>query len=167
MADMDVDVVCRKCGSKITHLCKYVTKKNPQDHDHAPVSFRDAAKNLLSFSVEGGLPTASIRAAKSAGYYSPGDENAPFFTEAYLYNLLAWKDPARTVLHFVRELIEAGGFDMAELQREVFEEQRAKALPEIERLLTLKKEGSCFTPRRDTWQNYRHGSETRNDERWV
>jgi hypothetical protein len=42
------------------------------------------------------------------GMYSEGDERAPFFTEAFLYNLLG-KDEARSVLHIVRRLCELAG----------------------------------------------------------
>ena len=40
--------------------------------------------------------------------YEEGNENAPFFTEAFLYNLLG-KDEARSVLGIVRRLSVLAG----------------------------------------------------------
>ncbi len=42
---------------------------------------------------------------KDGDMYEPGDENAPFFSEAFLYNLLG-KEAARTVLAHIRTLEE-------------------------------------------------------------
>lgn len=42
------------------------------------------------------------------GMYSDGDEERPFFTEAFLYNLLG-KDEARSVLGIMRRLCELAG----------------------------------------------------------
>lgn len=47
-------------------------------------------------------------------YYSKGDEDAPFFTEAYLYTLLG-KEDARTVLAYVRGLGVALGYSREDL----------------------------------------------------
>lgn len=44
------------------------------------------------------------------GMYSEGDEFAPFFTEAFLYNLLG-KDEARSVLGLVRRLCVLAGVE--------------------------------------------------------
>jgi hypothetical protein len=44
------------------------------------------------------------------GMYSEGDEKAPFFTEAFLYNLLG-KDEARSVLGIMRRLCKLAGVD--------------------------------------------------------
>jgi len=42
------------------------------------------------------------------GMYSAGDEEAPFFSEAFLYNLVG-KDEARSILGIVRRLcVQAG-----------------------------------------------------------
>jgi len=40
--------------------------------------------------------------------YTPGDEDAPFFSEAYLYTLLG-KEDARSLLSRMRELAQALG----------------------------------------------------------
>lgn len=44
------------------------------------------------------------------GMYSEGDETAPFFSEAFLYNLLG-KDEARSVLGIVRRLCVLAGVE--------------------------------------------------------
>lgn len=44
------------------------------------------------------------------GMYADGDETAPFFTEAFLYNLLG-KDEARSVLSIVRRLSVLAGVE--------------------------------------------------------
>ncbi len=44
------------------------------------------------------------------GMYSEGDEFAPFFSEAFLYNLVG-KDEARSILGIVRELLTAAGVE--------------------------------------------------------
>jgi len=46
---------------------------------------------------------------KESCYYSEGDEDAPFFTEAYLYCLLG-KENARTVLAYVNAVFNAAGY---------------------------------------------------------
>lgn len=42
--------------------------------------------------------------------YEEGDEDAPFFSEGYLYNLLG-KDDARTLLALMRPVWEAAGIE--------------------------------------------------------
>jgi len=61
----------------------------------------DALKELLEWKPEQfGLPNFF----KKSGYYSKGDEDAPFFSEAFLYNLLG-KEDARTLLHLLKEAL--------------------------------------------------------------
>lgn len=70
---------------------------------------------LRSFTLEG---TTYFRAlfirndtaadGKRYGMYDEGDERAPFFTEAFLYNLLG-KDEARSVLSIIRRLSVLAG----------------------------------------------------------
>lgn len=50
------------------------------------------------------------RTGKTYGMYAEGDENAPFFSEAFLYNLMG-KDDARTVLGIITRLCEVAGVD--------------------------------------------------------
>jgi hypothetical protein len=44
------------------------------------------------------------------GMYTEGDEHAPFFSEAFLYNLLG-KDEARSVLDIIRRLCRLAGVE--------------------------------------------------------
>ena len=47
--------------------------------------------------------------------YEKTDEDCPFISEAYLYNLIGKQD-ARTLLALLRNIIEAIGFDRFELE---------------------------------------------------
>lgn len=86
-------------------------------------------KKLLRFKVEG----APVRGFKSSGYYSKGDEEAPFYSEAYLYNLLG-KDDARSVLGYLRSLMETVGLDPTAVEREVNAEIAAEQEADKRRL---------------------------------
>lgn len=54
------------------------------------------------------------RWSASSGMYEEGDGQAPFFTEAFLYNLLG-KDDARSLLSIVRRLGKSLGVETQEL----------------------------------------------------
>lgn len=51
-----------------------------------------------------------LPAGERYGMYADGDEFAPFFSEAFLYNLLG-KDEARSVLGIMRGLCELAGVE--------------------------------------------------------
>lgn len=62
---------------------------------------KDTVKDLYNFKPEFfGCPSAF----KKSGYYTEGDEDAPFFSESFLYNLLG-KDDARTLLHLLEKAV--------------------------------------------------------------
>lgn len=62
---------------------------------------KDTVIDLWNFKAEFfGLP----KDFKESGYYQKGDENAPFFSESFLYNLLG-KDDARTLLHLLEKAV--------------------------------------------------------------
>ncbi len=67
----------------------------------------EAMKNLLSLVIEDGLDHTSPD-------YEEGDGEAPFFSEAYLYNLVG-KEDARTILGRLNRLGEALGMTYGEL----------------------------------------------------
>lgn len=67
-------------------------------------NIEDAIEELLNFSI-GHFP---IMADSDHAGYEKGDEKAPFFSEAYLYNLMG-KEEARTVLSYIRRLCDAVG----------------------------------------------------------
>jgi hypothetical protein len=67
-------------------------------------------EDLKEWKPEGGIPGFE----KMEGY-EKGDEEAPFFSEACLYTLFGWKDPARSLLGRMRSLAEAiGALDAVE-----------------------------------------------------
>lgn len=76
------------------------------------------------------LEAPPLRGFKSADGYSKGDEDQPFFSEAYLYNLVG-KDDARTILGTLHHLMKFMGVDPMVVEREVeaeiASEEREKA----------------------------------------
>jgi hypothetical protein len=80
--------------------------------------------------------------AWGGGWYTAGDEDAPFFSEAGLYALIG-KEDARSVLARLHTLVRAMGFDPASIehealvrlekaeqaQRDLLERRRTKAKP--------------------------------------
>lgn len=91
-------VSCSECGQDLKHVCN--------------VDFKSALVDLFKFTMEGGeLGTAELTDAfKKSPFYEEGDENAPFFSEAYLYNLVG-KEDARTILCLFENLARAAGID--------------------------------------------------------
>jgi hypothetical protein len=86
---------------------------HPVDEEAA----RELAKWLREFKLEGTTFWREffIERDKSAdgsvfGMYDEGDEEAPFFSEAFLYNLLG-KDEARSVLGIMRRLCTLAGVE--------------------------------------------------------
>lgn len=63
---------------------------------------KELAEKLLAFKV-GHMPNS----CKGDGFL-PEDENAPFFTEAYLYNLIG-KEKARELLGLMDKIWEEAG----------------------------------------------------------
>lgn len=88
----------------------------------APLAKRDAfgllaecqriVKRMMALKIEfdaATLKSISVNVS-GRGMYSKGDEDAPFYSEAFLYNLVG-KDDARTVLGSVERLAEILGVD--------------------------------------------------------
>ena len=95
---MHVEIKCLHCDQVITHICdEDVTK---------------AAKRLYEYKLE--FPAKAVKKAFKAmtdnAFFEEGDEEATFFSEAFLYNLIG-KEDARTVLGMIRGLLEAAGVD--------------------------------------------------------
>lgn len=85
----------------------------PTDQEEAD----ELAARLRSFTLEGSthwrehfIEWDTAPDGGRYGMYSEGDESAPFFTEAFLYNLLG-KDEARSVLGIVRRLCVLAGVE--------------------------------------------------------
>ncbi len=76
---------------------------------------REAIKHLYTVKLEGIDLKAHANLAWGPEGYEPEDEEAPFFTEAFLYNLLG-KEEARTVLSLVRQVGRALGMDDRDLR---------------------------------------------------
>ena len=64
----------------------------------------DDVKKLLSWSPS----YFDSSAFKESVYYEEGDENAPFFSEAFLYSLLG-KDDARTLSALIEKALKTKG----------------------------------------------------------
>lgn len=91
------------------------------DVRYRPVDEEEAAnlaEHLKSFTLEGETYWRNVfitndtnsKTLERYGMYAEGDEKAPFFTEAFLYNLLG-KDEARSVLGIVRRLSVLAGVE--------------------------------------------------------
>jgi hypothetical protein len=94
-----------------------------------PEDMKAIFKKLLRLKLE----SSPLRGFKSADCYSKGDEDAPFFSESYLYNLVG-KDDARTVLAYVHSLMKVAGLDPYKVEREVNAEMAAEKKAEDERV---------------------------------
>jgi len=94
-----LSIRCDRCKQRLTHVCSRTLKR--------------AISQLFTVKLED-RPHAGFF-SKSRGY-AKGDEDAPFFSEAYLYNLLG-KEDARTVLAIVNNLIRACGIEPADILR--------------------------------------------------
>ena len=70
---------------------------------------KELVRELVRFGVVG-KPEWPRKAVYGRAGYEKGDEDAPFFTEAFLYNLIG-KEDARELIGIVRKLCEATGLD--------------------------------------------------------
>ena len=61
---------------------------------------RAAFAELMKWTPE--APPRGFRMTKSNHFYTKGDEDAPFFSESFLYALFEWKDPPRGLLGRLR-----------------------------------------------------------------
>jgi hypothetical protein len=82
---------------------------------YLPVADRDELADLRRRIQSFGLEATSFwrdffDERGGGGMYAEGDEFAPFFSEAFLYNLVG-KDEARTILSLIRELCAAAGME--------------------------------------------------------
>lgn len=100
MLNSSLEITCTRCNQVIHHACNE--------------SLRDILKHLLTLRVDS-FP--SILFDEKNEFYSEGDENAPFFSEAFLYVLLG-KDDARTVLYNIEAVVRACGMDPHKLREE-------------------------------------------------
>lgn len=83
---------------------KVITRALEEDLGEVNKNFSKACAKLLKY-APGFLPDSCVNEADG---FEPGDERAPFFSEAYLYNLLG-KNDARTLLALMRPVWKAAG----------------------------------------------------------
>ena len=97
-------VICMKCGQELAHVCNE--------------EFVEAIKRLMKLKLDISHPRIKDMFKVSTGnyYYAKGDEDAPFFTEAFLYNLFG-KEEGRTILAVLDNLIRAAGIDPRALEK--------------------------------------------------
>lgn len=80
---------------------------------------RHTLLELLKWTPEGKEILKDVsKIVNGKGAYQKGDEDCPFVSEAYLYNLLG-KEDARTFLALLNNIIREMGLDMDELEEEV------------------------------------------------
>ncbi len=80
----------------------------------------DAAIKLYQY-APGYFPASP---SESPRLYDEGDDEAPFFSETYQYNLMG-KEEGRVVLALVHNLLQAAGFDSYDIH--ALEEKAARA----------------------------------------
>lgn len=68
----------------------------------------DALDRLMTWTPEDVDLRAISELNNGPGVFEPGDEKVPFFSEAYLYNLLG-KEDARTLMTLVHQALEEFG----------------------------------------------------------
>lgn len=92
---------------------KQYRRVDEEDEEEA----KELAERIRTFTLEGStywrdrfIESDTASDGSKYGMYSEGDENAPFFTEAFLYNLLG-KDGARSVLGIIRRLSALAGVE--------------------------------------------------------
>lgn len=80
-----------------------MTKKKKQE-------ILDAVRKLADFKLEWVLDKKRFPEFFTPPGYEKGDELAPFFSEACLYNLVG-KEDARTILGLIRNVLRAVGLE--------------------------------------------------------
>jgi hypothetical protein len=93
----EFEITCARCNAKIEHVC----------HEE----LCQWLVRMLRIKVP------APRGFKSSPFYAKGDENAPFYTEAFLYSLLG-KEDGRTICYSFDRLIQLCGFDPMQLRHE-------------------------------------------------
>lgn len=91
--------------SKEAHSRYHVYRQFSDDHN-----WKVTLKDMANWTPE--FPTDAF--TDDNPFYCGGDENAPFFSEAYLYPLLG-KEDARTLLYFFRAVFREMGVNLTEV----------------------------------------------------
>lgn len=101
---MSLSITCDRCDVKISHIC------NPE--------IKTLLLKLHMWKPHVSPSEALVAALQESDYYSEGDEDAPFFSESFLYNLLG-KEDARTLRGTLHSLQKAIGLDQDVLDEEL------------------------------------------------
>jgi len=109
----NLQITCTRCEMPVGHVC------NPD--------IKTLLLKIFTFKPEGAYSEAFIEALKESPYYREGDENHPFFSEGFLYNLLG-KDNARTVRAYLHSLMAAMGFARHGLYEDLVKLEKAQDL---------------------------------------
>lgn len=110
------DALCTSRSERVRHdadRLKVLTELFQRGQKILGISSENAQaqyRKLVKLKLDGAPP----RGFKSSPFYSKGDEEASFFSEAYLYSLLG-KEDARTVLALLRAVGTAIGVPDHEL----------------------------------------------------
>lgn len=106
MSNKDLEIMCKHCGQIVHHECN--------------TSLIEEAKHLYRLKPDDSPPKEIFNTNNP--YYSPGDEKAPIFTEAFLYTLFG-KETARSILRAVESVIRAAGLDPYLVAQEAYDEK--------------------------------------------
>lgn len=106
MSDSNLEIMCRHCGQIIQHVCN--------------TSLLEEAKHLYRLRPDDPPPKEIFNVNNPE--YSPGDEHAPIFTEAFLYTLLG-KETARSVLYTIEGILRAAGLDPHQIVEQACKEE--------------------------------------------
>lgn len=124
----EYNITCSRCEAPVTHECRrypdvneegkrvWVDFLSERERDH-PNILVDSFIKLLNFTPEYGLPESTFEALRKSTWYDPGDEKAPFFSQAVIYPLLDGKEDARTFFAYLHAVIRAAGFEPHEVKR--------------------------------------------------
>lgn len=78
-------------------------------------AIKEAYRKLLDFELESKIDKKLFKKLQDGYFYDKGDEDTPFFSEAFLYNLVG-KEDARTILGLIRKLVESAGVDAYKIE---------------------------------------------------
>jgi len=91
------EIKCADCGAVLSHVCSD--------------NFLEAVKRIYAYKPE----SINVEFSELPGY-EKGDDEAPFFSEAFLYPLMG-KEDARTILAMLDNVVRAAGIDPYDIQR--------------------------------------------------
>lgn len=91
-------------------------KTEIQQEQEQRIKVTTEIKKLLEWTPEGFFLEKVSKIVNGKGMYAAGDDETPFFSEAYLYNLLG-KEDARTLLALIEQAFSSIGIKLFNLRR--------------------------------------------------